>query len=301
MNKLEKNSILLVDDEPVNIQLLSRILGADYKLYAAKDGNTALQMAKEHIPDLILLDIVMPEVSGYHVLEQIKATEEIRDIPVVFITGLDSADDEEKGLSLDAADYINKPFKDNVVKLRVRNQIKIINAMRTIEKLNNTDQLTGIPNRHAFDLALVVNWKRAIRDVKPISLIMIDFDLFKRYNDTYGHLQGDSTLRTISLALTNKLEKLSGIVARWGGDEFAILLPQANESDVQGLAEELRQTIENTMLDFEGEIHNITASLGTSTITPSSETDMGVLLINADEALYCAKKEGRNRISVFEN
>ena len=301
MSNLEKNTILIVDDEPINIQLLSRILGADYKLFAAKDGSTALKMAKEHLPDLILLDIVMPEISGYDVLEEIKATEELKEIPVVFITGLDSADDEEKGLSLDAADYINKPFKDNVVKLRVRNQIKIVNALRTIEKLSNTDQLTGIPNRHSFDMSLVSAWKCAIRDATPISLIMIDIDFFKKYNDTYGHLQGDSTLRAISSVLAKALEQTSNIVARWGGEEFVILLPQTDAEAGFNCAENLRNIISATPLDFEGEIHGITISLGVNTIIPTPDTDMGMFLINADEALYCAKKDGRNKVGVFED
>lgn len=301
MDKPVKNSILIVDDEPVNIQLLSRILSAEYKLYAAKDGVTALQMAKEHRPDLILLDIIMPDIDGLQVLAQVKENDEISDIPVIFITGLDSPEDEEKGLALDAADYIYKPFKDSVVRLRVRNQIKIINAMRTIEKLNNTDQLTGVANRRAFDANLMKSWRRAVRDNTPISVVMATIDLFNRYNDTYGYLQGDSCLSIVAKALEGALENGEHMVARWSGEGFVVLMPKADGDMAKNLAEKLRGVVAGTPLDFEGEPHHVTLSIGVNTVVPTPETDMGLFIMYADEALYEAKRKGRNCVCVFED
>jgi len=129
------NSILVVDDETPNIALLWRLLSADYTIYAAKDGQTAINMAKQHQPDLILLDIVLPDINGYDVFSQLKKFPETTFIPVIFITGLSDSGDEEKGLDMGAADYISKPFSDTIVKLRVRNQIKIVNVMRTLAQL----------------------------------------------------------------------------------------------------------------------------------------------------------------------
>lgn len=136
----EKNSILIVDDEVSNIAVLSRLLSPEYTVYAAKNGMLALNMARKHLPDVILLDIVMPDMDGYAVLSELKSMPETREIPVIFITGLDSNNDEERGLALDAADYISKPFSKIIVKLRVYNQIKFVNAMRTIAQLKNSNK-----------------------------------------------------------------------------------------------------------------------------------------------------------------
>jgi PleD family two-component response regulator len=135
MEQTKRNSILLVDDETANLLVLNHILGADYTLYTARDGSGALKRAAEYLPDLILLDIIMPGMDGYEVLSELKNTEKTRDIPVIFISGLSSSDDEERGLNLGADDYINKPFNNTIVQLRVRNQIRIVNQMRLIEEL----------------------------------------------------------------------------------------------------------------------------------------------------------------------
>ena len=148
-----KNSILIVDDEAPNIAVLNRLLSDDYLVFAAKDGKTALKMAKKHLPDLILLDIIMPDMNGYVVLSELKSMDETREIPVIFITGLYSSKDEEKALALDAADYISKPFSDIIVKLRVRNQIKIINSMRTIESLKDKEREARKMNQIILDSA----------------------------------------------------------------------------------------------------------------------------------------------------
>jgi putative two-component system response regulator len=131
-----KNSLLLVDDETANLLVLNHILGADYTLYTAKDGAGAIKRAAEYLPDLILLDILMPGMDGYEVLSELKKTEKTKGIPVIFITGLSGGGDEEKGLLLGADDYISKPFNNTIVKSRVRNQIRIVNQMRLIERLN---------------------------------------------------------------------------------------------------------------------------------------------------------------------
>ena len=137
MSEANKNSLLIVDDEKLNLKILAHILSPEYTVFTAQSGADAIEKAKEYLPDLILLDIIMPEMDGYEVLAAIKDLSETRDIPVIFITGLSSRDDEEKGLSFAAADYIGKPFSAAVVKLRVRNQIQIVNQIRTIESLSD--------------------------------------------------------------------------------------------------------------------------------------------------------------------
>ena len=296
MENTDQNSILIVDDEAVNIAVLVRLLGSDHTIYAAKDGKSALAMAKKHLPDLILLDIIMPDMDGYTVLAQLRRQSETKDIPVIFITGLGSSEDEEKGLELDAADYISKPFRNSIVKLRVRNQIKIINAMRTIEQLSQTDQLTGIANRRSFQSRLGVEWSRAIRQGTAISLIMVDVDNFKNYNDTHGHLQGDVALQTVASALASCTRRDIDMAARWGGEEFALLLPLTDAQGALAVAEKMRACVESSLIPCPAGAHSVTVSAGVSTIVPSTGCVVDHFIGSADKALYQAKKLGKNNV-----
>ena len=301
-NNTKKNSLLIVDDENANLKVLTHILGSDYTIYTATNGKNAIKKALELLPDLILLDILMPEMDGYQTLSQIKNTDVIKKIPVVFITGLDSEEDEEKGLSLDAADYITKPFSAPIVKLRVRNQIQIVNQLRTIEHLSMIDQLTHLPNRRSFDNRLVVEWKQAIRENTPISLLMMDLDRFKSYNDTYGHQQGDVILKVISKVFADSLRRPADFAARWGGEEFTVLLPNTPLDGAIEVAEIIRSNVEKTLIEnTTGENSDeikITVSIGISSITPKQHDSIDTFITNADEALYTSKKTGRNKVSV---
>ena len=295
--EVKKNTLLIVDDENANLKVLTHILGADYTIYTATNGVNAVQKARELQPDLILLDILMPEMDGYETLSTIKKTEEINKIPVVFITGLDSVEDEEKGLSLDAADYITKPFSAPIVKLRVRNQIQIVNQLRMIERLSLVDQLTGIANRRSFDARLNVEWKQAIREQNSLSLLMMDLDKFKALNDTYGHQQGDLVLKKVSEIFTMSLRRPADFTARWGGEEFIVLLPNTPIEGALDVAENIRTDIEKTPILFiDGTFKRVTVSIGVSSIFPEKSSSIDAFIANADKALYLAKEAGRNRV-----
>ena len=292
-----KNTLLIVDDENTNLKVLSHILGPDYTIYTATNGVNAVQKAKELQPDLILLDILMPDMDGYQTLAAIKNSEEIHKIPVVFITGLDSVEDEEKGLSLDAADYITKPFSTPIVKLRVRNQIQIINQLRIIERLSMVDQLTGIANRRSFDSRLNVEWKLAIREQTALSLLMMDLDKFKILNDTYGHQQGDMVLKKVAEIFTMSLRRPADFTARWGGEEFIILLPNTPLEGALDVAENIRTDIEKTPILFaDGTVLRVTISIGVTSAYPEKSSSIDAFIANADKALYLAKDAGRNRV-----
>ncbi|MCL2186288.1 MAG: diguanylate cyclase [Treponema sp.] len=300
-SKTKKNSLLIVDDENANLKILTHILGQDYTIYTATNGKNAIKKALELLPDMILLDILMPEMDGYQTLSIIKNTEIINKIPVVFITGLDSEEDEEKGLSLDAADYITKPFSAPVVKLRVRNQIQIVNQMRTIEHLSMIDQLTHLPNRRSFDNRLVVEWRQAIREQTHISLLMMDLDKFKSFNDTYGHQQGDVILKVVSKVFDDSLRRPADFAARWGGEEFTVLLPNTPLEGAIEVAENIRSNVEKTIIknttgDNKGDI-KITISIGVNSVMPTQQDSIDTFITNADEALYIAKKTGRNKVA----
>jgi len=297
MDEKQKNSLLLVDDEKLNLKLLNGILGSEYTIYTATNGANAINIAKEYTPDLILLDILMPEMDGYQTLSELKKCDKTKKIPIIFITGLSSSEDEEKGLALHAADYISKPFSGMIVKLRVRNQIQIVNQLRTIERLSMIDQLTNIPNRRSFDERLHIEWNRAIREQMPISLLMLDIDNFKNYNDTYGHQQGDVLLKTVAEILSLSSKRSTDFAARWGGEEFVILLPNTPLPNAVNIAETIRINIENEVIPCaDNSTTKITASIGVNTLIPTRENSADAFISAADKALYAAKAAGRNKV-----
>jgi len=297
MNTGKENSLLIIDDEKVNLKILTHILSPEYTIYTATNGATGIKIAREYMPDLILLDILMPEMDGYETLSELKTFEKTRKIPVIFITGLDSEKDEEKGLALDAADYIIKPFSSLIVKLRVRSQIQMINQLRTIEYLSMHDQLTQLPNRRSFDERLSMEWNQAIREQTPISVLMTDLDKFKKFNDLYGHQQGDVVLQVVAKVLPQSLRRPGDFVARWGGEEFAVLLPNTPLCGALESAERIRSEVEKADIPCaDGSTLKITISIGVSSQMPTRDSSIVHLLSSADKALYDAKQAGRNSV-----
>ncbi|MDR0302152.1 MAG: diguanylate cyclase [Treponema sp.] len=297
----EKNSLLVVDDDSTNLMVLSRILQPEYTIYTAKDGMSAIKKAEKFLPDLILLDILMQGMDGYEVLSVLQKSDKARHIPVIFITGLNSLEDEKKGLKLGAVDYINKPFDDTIVKLRVALHIRLINQLHTIEYLSTTDQLTRIPNRRAFDNRLNEEWRRAIREKQPITLLMIDVDHFKRYNDKYGHQQGDKALITIAGILGKTATRGGDFAARWGGEEFVMLLPNSDEQAGLKVGEDLRKGMECTDVPLsDGTVTKMTISIGINSHMPTQDSVLNEFVSGSDKALYTAKKTGRNRVCLYD-
>jgi diguanylate cyclase (GGDEF)-like protein len=300
METKEKNSILIIDDELLNLKMLRSILHEDYTVFTAKDGPTGIEMAIANKPDLILLDILMPAMDGYEVMTSLKSKGNTRRIPVIFITGLDSKIEEERGLSMDAADYIGKPFCPGIVRLRVKNQIQIVNQIRTIEQLSNIDQLTQIPNRRSLDQHILSEWGRSIREQIPLSLLMIDVDKFKIYNDTYGHLQGDIVLRTVAGTIVHTLQRAGDFAARFGGEEFCILLPGADMEGATKVAEQVREAVQTLIVHCEdGTDSKVTISVGVHSIVPTVTDTIPDFIAKADHALYLAKESGRNCVREY--
>jgi len=297
MSEEKKNTLLIVDDERSNLKVLANILGSDYTIYTATNGTSAIEKAKEYMPDLILLDIIMPGMDGYETLAEIKKCQKIQKTPVIFITGLNSDEDEEKGLSLEAADYITKPFSAMIVKLRVRNQIQIINQLRTIQHLSMMDQLTNLPNRRSFDERLHMEWRQAIRERTSISMLMMDVDHFKLFNDTYGHQQGDIVLQIVAKLFPQSFRRSGDFAARWGGEEFVAVLPNTPLAGAIDVAEKIRVSIEEAAVPCpDGSTARVTVSIGINTLVPVQDSSLDAFISGADKALYVAKEAGRNRI-----
>ena len=306
--------ILIVDDSVLNQEVLKRILlaetaGADggssehYVITTAKSGAEALEKVQDENPDIILLDIVMPGMSGFDVLSKLMESSDTRMIPVIIISGLDYEGEEEKGLLLGAVDYVAKPFKQSVVLARIKTHLKIVEQMRIIEKLSMMDTLTNIPNRRSFDRRIEAEWGRAIREKTPISLLMADVDRFKLFNDNYGHQQGDVALKTVAGVITSTLKRSSDMAARWGGEEFAILLPNTPLEGALTIAEQIRENLENTLVPNIGDYPSlrITVSLGAASTIPTIESSFPKFFEQADKALYAAKAAGRNRVCSFQD
>ncbi|MCL2819796.1 MAG: diguanylate cyclase [Oscillospiraceae bacterium] len=296
--KEKKLKILVVEDSKLNQEVLRRILAKDYNIVLAQDGTEALEKVKVEIPDLILLDIILPGIDGFDVLTELKKCDESHLIPVIIISGRSNPDDEVKGLKLGAVDYITKPFHEIVVKARVETQVRILKQMRIIEEFGFIDTLTNIPNRRQFDQYLIREWNRAKRENIPISIVMIDVDHFKMYNDTHGHQQGDLALQTVAGTIASSLKRKTDIAARWGGEEFSVLLPNTTLDGAVQVAEDIRKNVETASIPFPGAdlYHNVTISTGVSEMLPDDNVSISNLVLQADKALYKAKELGRNRV-----
>lgn len=291
-------TLLIVDDEKQNRLLLTELFGTTYKIIQAKNGVQALEKARQHRPDLILLDVLMPEMDGMGVLRELKRDDATRLIPVIFITALDSATDEANGLNLGAVDYISKPFHPPIVRVRVHNQLQLLHQRRLLEQLASLDGLTGIPNRRQFDATLLKEWHRCQRNQQPLSLIVADVDFFKKYNDALGHAAGDRVLQEVAATLRQAARRPGDLVARYGGEEFVLLLPETDATSAQALAEGLQQLLHSKAFAHPNSSLGpwLTMSMGGNTIVPSTTALDPEFFALADAALYRAKHQGRNQV-----
>jgi diguanylate cyclase (GGDEF)-like protein len=297
----ERPIILVVDDAPINVKVLAKALDQDYLVKVAISGAEALMVAQsEPHPDLILLDVMMPEMDGFEVLRCLKANPDTQKIPVIFITAKATEADEEAGLQLGAVDYITKPISVPVTKARVRNHIALKLQADLLEAVSRIDPLTQIPNRRRLDENLETEWKRAIRDGKPLSILMIDIDHFKDYNDHYGHGAGDECLCRVAKALLRGISRPGDMVARYGGEEFAVILPSTDLYPAVQIAEHLRQLVIGLDLPhaFSSTGPRVSVSIGCATTDGGLQLNSPAELLRlADARLYQSKRLGRNRVS----
>ncbi|MBF0610946.1 MAG: response regulator [Magnetococcales bacterium] len=293
----EAAKILVVDDQMENIYLLQKALNSLGSIYFATSGEKALQVAIQQVPDLILLDVMMPGMDGYATLVHLRQERVTRDIPVVFVTAMDHKEGEEKGLKLGAIDYIAKPFHAQSVRLKVHNILELKKLRDFYARLSLLDGLTGIANRRRFDESLELEWRRGLRSGKPLSLLIMDVDFFKLYNDHYGHIAGDECLQKLAKAIASCVERPADLVARYGGEEFVCLLPETSETGMATMVQKIQAAVEELAIDhvrspLDG---RITLSLGGATAIPQADILAITLLSRADANLYLAKKGGRNQ------
>jgi len=290
--------ILIVDDDPATVELIAELFRGQYEILFALSGEKALEIATTTIPDLILLDLMLPGMDGLAVCTQLKAEPLTSAIPVLFITGRADSRIETEALELGAMDYITKPINPLVLKMRVRNQIELKQARDRLAKLATTDGLTGIANRRRFDEILAQEHARHARTGTQLGLIMLDIDHFKAYNDTYGHVLGDDCLCAVARVLEHGLRRNTDLVARYGGEEFACILVDGPPAEgALALAEELRKQVAALAVPHKASpiAEYVTISLGIITACCNQNTSASLLIRQADEQLYRAKNSGRNR------
>jgi len=289
--------LLVVDDDSVSREMIGSIFGEDHDVAYASSGEAALDACRQRQPDLLLLDILMPDVDGLEVCRRLQADPVTRGIPVIFITAQGTPQEETEALHSGAVDFITKPVNPVVLRARVRTHLTLKAQSDCLRTLAFTDGLTGLANRRRFDESLETEWRRSRRSRTPLALLMGDIDQFKRYNDRYGHLSGDGCLRSVAKALADNLKRVQDMAARYGGEEFACILPDTDLDGARRLAGTLLDAIRRLAIPHEGmEPGIVTLSMGLAVVIPSSEATVEDLLAMADARLYEAKERGRNRV-----
>lgn len=294
----QRPKLLLVDDQMANIRLLYDLFKDEYEVYMATSGEEAIDQCQTLMPDLVLLDVVMPGMGGHEVCRRLQTNALTQHIPIIFLTSKDSDADEALGLELGAVDFIHKPIKPAQVKARVRIHLALKVQADLLRSVALVDGLTGIANRRKFDETLEVVWLHAIRSQRPISLIMIDVDFFKHYNDHYGHQLGDACLKAVAQCLQSTITRPYDLVARYGGEEFVCLLPETDCDGAMQLAQELREAVEHLKLPHAHSdvADHVTISLGVATAVAHRDLEAASVLHCADQQLYMAKQSGRDRV-----
>ncbi len=325
--KTANANILVVDDTPANLQLLVGLLkDRGYTVRPAPSGKHALAVAQTQAIDVILLDIMMPEMDGYEVCHRFKAQETTKDIPIIFLSALNDTFNKVKAFEVGGVDYITKPFQAEEVLARVKTHLTIRRLQQELEarkqelearkqelevrkqelearnrelaSLVNKDGLTHIANRRYFDACLQQEWRRLTREKNHLALIFIDLDHFKNYNDHYGHQAGDDCLKHVAHVFERVATRPSDVAARYGGEEFVILLPNTNLQGAEHIAEKIREALRQLNIPHAQSTvsSSVTCSMGIACIIPNQDFSADTFVAMADEALYLAKSQGRNQI-----
>lgn len=294
--------VLVVDDQPINIQVLYRTLSPEYRVLMATSGAKALELCRQDPPDLVLLDVVMPDIDGHEVCARLKADPSTRDIPIIFVTSHHSAQEETQGLELGAIDFVNKPVNPTMVRARVKTHLTLAFHKQLLRQTVLLDGLTRVNNRRGFDERLGVEWRRAVRLGSLLSLLMLDVDEFKHYNDCYGHQAGDDCLRNLAVTIKASALRPADYVARLESDRFCCILPETEADGAMTVARRIEQHVSSLRIEHAGlKTGNvITLSMGLASCVPERDAVPGSLLAQAERRMLLAKQGGRGLICTSE-
>lgn len=292
--------LLLVDDDPTVIQIMGRLLKPLASIRFANSGGEALQLANEWVPDLVLLDAELGDMSGLQVMQALRRNPLLQELAIIFVTSHDEEALEVAVLQQGAADFITKPIRSAPLMARVQTQLKVRQLTHDLRLMAIQDGLTGVANRRAFDQAYAQAWRTSRRSRQPLALLMVDVDHFKRYNDHYGHQAGDECLVTVAGQLRQLCQRPGDMVARYGGEEFVVMLPDTHASGAMHLAQALLDAMARIQLAHAASdvAPFVTLSVGGATTDDPECTTPERLLQSADKALYVAKNTGRARASL---
>lgn len=307
-------TLLLVDDDPSIIQAASRLLSDFGRCRFARSAADALRLLRQEPVDLVLLDAEMPEMGGLEMLSLMQKARELAEIPVVLLTSHRDEATEEAAFAAGAVDFLSKPIRPGVLRARVNTQLRLSRALAEVRRLSRTDPLTGLFNRRAMQERLERELLRADRQNAPLSVLMVDVDHFKAFNDLYGHAGGDHALIKMADCLRQAASRANDDCARWGGEEFLVLLPDTDGPGAMAVAQHLHQALVELAHPHEASpLGQLTASVGIATLEPPSEECAAALraaplqdrleelLGRADAALYRAKAAGRSRSEIAES
>ena len=314
-------TVLLVDDQAMIIEAVRRALSSeeDIDFHSCQDPTKAIEIATEIKATVILQDLVMPEIDGLMLLRYFRVNKATAQIPIIILSTKEESTFKSEAFTLGANDYlvklpdkielvariryhsqayINQLQKDEAYRALEESRAQLAEANLNLQKLSSIDVLTGIANRRSFDETLKKEWFRTMRADKPISLLMIDIDFFKLYNDHYGHQGGDNCLKKVVTGLQMNLHRETDFLARYGGEEFSVILPETELSGAHKVAEEMHQAIKALRIEHaKSKVEKfVTISIGVSSVIPQQSMAPEVLITAADQALYKAKEEGRNLV-----
>lgn len=300
MNWHKRPVVLVVDDNPTNIEILAEALGPDVDVIISTDGQTAIDVVCVEDVDVVLLDIMMPEMDGYEVCRRIKGQDFSRDVPIIFVTALADKADEEFGLKLGAVDYITKPVSPAIVRARVSNHVTLKRQQDFLKRLSSVDGLTGVSSRRYFDEVIDREWRRSLRNSDPMSVMLIDVDRFAKFNEKMGHAEGDGCLKSIGWCLAEEVKRPSDLLCRYDGNRFVVLLPETAADIARGYAEAIHTAVHSLGIPHPTSdvAQIVTVSIGVATTIAVASRDPRDLVSRADQMLYEAKRMGRNRVHV---
>ncbi|AFI31204.1 diguanylate cyclase [Borrelia crocidurae] len=293
---IEPQKLLLVDDTPTNLDLLLDILQNNYDIRVALNGFDALKQVEIDKPDLILLDVLLPDVSGYEVCRRLKNDPETRDISVIFISSRNSTDAQLEGFNVGGVDYILKPFNGRIINARIKTHLELKRLRDYFKNLSRIDGLTQIPNRRFFTDKFAKSWMQALEHQDNVIVGMLDIDYFKKYNDNYGHTNGDECLKLIAKSLNRIAIKYKIDVARYGGEEFILFSVNKSLEEMIKIVSFLIEDIRNLGIvhEYSDISHFVTVSIGLAEQVPQDSNFTNIIKL-ADDKLYEAKISGRNQ------
>lgn len=324
LNKFSNLKVLMVEDSQVAIKVVAGYLEElGIRPLIAETGGAAIELYRRERPDIILLDVILPDINGYEVAKQVRKLQGKDDwTAIIFLSTMSKDDDLVRGIAAGGDDYLVKPVQRVVLQAKVDAMHRLVRMQRALVKLTEqlnqaneqlnranqelhrvsmTDGLTGIANRRVFDESLAREWRRCARIQKPLSVVMLDVDYFKKFNDRYGHQAGDECLKAAAKQIASEVPRASDLAARYGGEEFVLILGETDGEGARSVANRIREQVEGLKVANEDSPHRyVTVSCGISTVVPSDDRPVETLVKSADNALYLAKKQGRNTVAYLD-